>query len=145
MEDINVKVLDEMNKGTTMGMNAIHYVSDKVGDDRFKKVLDVEYGKYKEISDRIENVYSQYTTEKEPHETSKMEKMMTWYGINMRTMTDKSNSKISELLMQGTNMGIIEGRRLLNNNPSIDTEVRQILNDFVVMQEDSVETLKKYL
>lgn len=145
MEDINVKVLDEMNKGTTMGMNAIHYVSDKVGDDRFKKVLDVEYGKYKEISDRIENVYTQYTTEKEPHETSKMEKMMTWYGINMRTMTDQSNSKISELLMQGTNMGIIEGRRLLNNNPSMDTEVRQILNDFVVMQEDSVETLKKYL
>ena len=145
MQDINVKVLDEMNKGTTMGMNAIHYVSDKVGDDVFKKVLDVEYGKYKEISDRIENIYSQYTTQKEPQETSKMEKMMTWYGINMRTMNDQSNSKISELLMQGTNMGIIEGRRLLNNNPSIDNEVRQILNDFVVMQEDSVETLKKYL
>ena len=145
MQDINVKVLDEMNKGTTMGMNALHYVTDKVGDERFKKVLDVEYGKYKEISDRIENIYSQYTTQKEPQETSKMEKMMTWYGINMRTMNDQSNSKISELLMQGTNMGIIEGRRLLNNNPSIDNEVRQILNDFVVMQEDSVETLKKYL
>ena len=145
MQDINVKVLDEMNKGTTMGMNAIHYVTDKVGDERFKKVLDVEYGKYKEISDRIENIYSQYTTQKEPQETSKMERMMTWYGINMRTMNDQSNSKISELLMQGTNMGIIEGRRLLNNNPSIDNEVRQILNDFVVMQEDSVETLKKYL
>ena len=63
----------------------------------------------------------------------------------MKTMTDQSNSKISELLMQGTNMGIIEGRRLLNNNPSIDNQVKQILNDFVVMQEDSVETLKKYL
>ena len=63
----------------------------------------------------------------------------------MKTMTDQSNSKISELLLQGTNMGIIEGRRLLNNNPSIDKDVRQILNDFVVMQEDSVETLKKYL
>jgi hypothetical protein len=47
--------------------------------------------------------------------------------------------------MQGTNMGIIEGRRLLNNNPSVDNEVKNILNDFVVMQEDSVETLKKYL
>ena len=56
-----------------------------------------------------------------------------------------SDSKIAELLLQGTNMGIIEGRRLLNNNPSVDTEVKQILNDFVVMQEDSVETLKKYL
>lgn len=145
MEDINVKVLDEVNKGATMGMDAIHFVSEKVGDERFKKVLDVEYNKYKEISTRVNDIYSQYNTEKEPHETNAMNKMMAWYGINMKTMTDQSNSKISELLMQGTNMGIIEGRRLLNNNPSVDTEVRQILDDFVVMQEDSVETLKKYL
>jgi hypothetical protein len=47
--------------------------------------------------------------------------------------------------MQGTNMGIIEGRRLLNQNQNIETDVKNILNDFVVMQEDSVETLKKYL
>lgn len=144
MEDVNVKVLDEVNKGTTMGMEAIHFVSDKVGDERFKKVLDVEYGKYRDIANRVDNIYSQYSQD-EPQETNIMNKMMTWYGINMKTMNDQSNSKISELLMQGTNMGIIEGRRLLNNNPSIDNEVKQILNDFVVMQEDSVETLKKYL
>ena len=107
--------------------------------------MDVEYGKYKEIANRVDNIYSQYTMAKDPQETNMMNKMMTWYGVNMKTMNDQSNSKISELLMQGTNMGIIEGRRLLNNNPSIDNEVRQILNDFVVMQEDSVETLKKYL
>lgn len=145
MEDINVKVLDEVNKGATMGMDAIHYVSNKVADERFKKVLDVEYGKYQEITNRVNDIYSQYISEKEPQETNTMNKMMTWYGVNMKTMTDQSNSKISELLMQGTNMGIIEGRRLLNNNPSVDTEVKQILSDFVVMQEDSVETLKKYL
>lgn len=144
MEDINVKVLDEVNKGTTMGMDAIHYVSNKVSDERFKKVLDVEYGKYQSISNRVNEIYSQYA-QKEPQETNAMNKMMTWYGVNMKTMNDQSNSKISELLMQGTNMGIIEGRRLLNNNPSVDNEVKQILNDFVVMQEDSVETLKKYL
>ena len=144
MADINVKVLDEVNKGTTMGMDAISYVSEKVGDERFKTVLDVEYGKYKKIANRVSDIYSQYSQE-EPQETNKMDKMMTWYGVQMNTIKDKSNSKISELLMQGTNMGIIEGRRLLNNNPSIDNEVKQILNDFVVMQEDSVETLKKYL
>ena len=144
MEDINVKVLDEVNKGATMGMDAIHYILNKVGDEKFKKVLDVEYGKYQEITNRVNEIYSQYAT-KEPHETNAMNKMMTWYGVNMKTMNDQSNSKISELLMQGTNMGIIEGRRLLNNNPSVDTQIKQILNDFVVMQEDSVETLKKYL
>lgn len=61
------------------------------------------------------------------------------------TMNDDSTSKLSELLMQGTNMGIIEERRLLNQNENAATDVKNILNDFVVMQEDSVETFKKYL
>ena len=144
MENQNLNILDEVNKGATMGMDAISYVSEKVKDNDFKEVLDVEYNKYQDISNRVNDLYNNYS-DKEPHETNTMTKMMTWYGIQMNTMTDKSNSNISELLLQGTNMGIIEGRRLLNNNPSVDKNVRQILDDFVVMQEDSVETLKKYL
>lgn len=142
-QDMNV--LDEVNKGATMGMDAINYLVPKVKDGKFKGVLDIEYNKYKDISRRANNLYENYTTEKEPHETSTMNKMMTWYGIQMRTMNDDSNSKISELLMQGTNMGIIEGRRLLNQNPNMNPKIKTLLSDFVKMQEDSVETLKTYL
>lgn len=144
MENQNLNILDEVNKGATMGMDAISYVSEKVKDDTFKEVLDTEYNKYKDISNRVNSLYSNYS-DKEPHETNAMNKMMTWYGIQMKTMTDDTTSKLSELLMQGTNMGIIEGRRLLNQNSNIEPNVKNILNDFVVMQEDSVETLKKYL
>ena len=144
MENKNLNILDEVNKGATMGMDAISYVSEKVTDDKFKNVLDKEYNKYQKISERVNDLYSNYTN-KEPHETNAMNKMMTWYGIQMKTMTDDTTSKLSELLMQGTNMGIIEGRRLLNQNPEAEKDVKNILNDFVVMQEDSVETLKKYL
>ena len=143
--DINKKVLNEVRKGSKMGMDAIKYVSDKVTDNKFQNVLDVEYNNYKEIFNRVGTIYPNYDKTDDPQETSTMNKFMTWNGIQMKTITNQSNSKISELLLQGTNMGIIEGRRLLNNNPSIDKDVRQILNDFVVMQEDSVETLKKYL
>ena len=144
MEEKNVKVLDEVSKGATMGMDAISYVSEKVGDKRFQEVLNVEYGKYKKIYDRVNDIYSEYSS-KEPQETNTMNKMMTWYGVQMNTRTNKSNSKISDLLLQGTNMGIIEGRRLINNNKNVDEQVKKILSDFVTMQEDSVETLKKYL
>ena len=143
--DINKKVLNEVSKGSKMGMDAIKYVSDKVTDNKFQNVLDVEYNNYKEIFNRVGTIYPNYDKTDDPQETSTMNKFMTWNGIQMKTITNQSNSKISELLLQGTNMGIIEGRRLLNNNPSIDKDVRQILNDFVVMQEDSVENLKKYL
>ncbi len=144
MENQNLNTLDEINKGATMGMDAISFVSEKASDADFKEVLDVEYNKYKDISRRVNNLYANYS-DKEPHETNAMNKMMTWYGIQMKTMTDDTTSKLSELLMQGTNMGIIEGRRLINQNNDIDHDVKNILNDFVVMQEDSVETLKKYL
>lgn len=144
MENQNLNILDEINKGATMGMDAISFVSDKVSDSKFKGVLDTEYNKYKKISQRVNDLYANYS-DKEPHETNTMNKMMTWYGIQMKTMADDSNSKLSELLMKGTNMGIIEGRRLMNQNTDIAPDVKNILNDFVVMQEDSVETLKKYL
>lgn len=144
MENQNLNILDEINKGATMGMDAISYVSEKVLDNQFKEVIDVEYNKYKKISQKVNDLYANYSN-KEPHETNAMNKMMTWYGIQMRTMKDETTSKLSELLMQGTNMGIIEGRRLINQNIDMAPEVKKILNDFVVMQEDSVETLKKYL
>ena len=140
----NLNILDEVNKGATMGMDAISYVNEKASDNDFKKVLDTEYNKYQKISERVNNLYDKYS-DKEPHETNAMNKMMTWYGIQMRTMMDDTTSKLSELLMQGTNMGIIEGRRLMNEHQNAAPDVKNILNDFVVMQEDSVETLKKYL
>ncbi len=140
----NLNILDEVNKGATMGINAISYIFPKVQDSDFKKVLNVEKNKYEKISERVNDLYANYS-QKNPHETNTMEKIMTWYGIQMNTIKDNSTSKLSELLMQGTNMGIIEGRRLINHNSNVGQDVKNILNDFVVMQEDSVETLKKYL
>ncbi len=145
MKENDLNVLDEVNKGATMGMDAIEFIVKKVGDENFKKTLDLEYNKYKDISRRANDLYENYTYEKEPHETSAMNKVMTWWGVQMKAMNDKSNSNLSELLLNGTNMGIIEGRRLLNQNPDINQDIHALLDDFVKMQEDSVEKLKCYL
>ena len=63
----------------------------------------------------------------------------------MKSMNDKSNSNLAELLINGTNMGIIEGRRLLNQNPNINQDIHTLLDEYVKMQERSVETLKSFL
>ena len=125
MENQNLNILDEINKGSTMGMDAISFISEKVTDSTFKEVLDGEYSKYRDISERVHQLYSNYS-DKEPHQTNAMNKMMTWYGIQMKTMADDTTSKLSELLMQGTNMGIIEGRRLLNQNHDAAQDVKNI-------------------
>lgn len=144
MEDKNeINVLDELNKGACMGKDAIHFILDKVKDDDLKEELNRQYSKYEEISDKIKKLYPEYN-EGKPHETSAMNKVMTWYGIEMKTFTDESTSKIAELLLQGTNMGIIEGRKLLNHKQT-DPEVEKIAKEYVDMQEDAVEKLKKFL
>ena len=64
--DINKKVLNEVSKGAKMGMDAIRFVSDKVSDSRFQNVLNVEYGKYKEIFNRVGNIYHNYDLTDDP-------------------------------------------------------------------------------
>lgn len=144
MENENeINVLDELNKGACMGQDAIHFVLDKVEDKNLKKVLNEQYKKYQNITEKIAKLYPDYS-KNEPHETSAMNKAMTWYGIEMKTLMDDSTSKITELLLQGTNMGIIEGRKLLNHKTT-DREVHKLVQEYVDMQEESVEKLKKFL
>ena len=143
MEKENINALDEIHKGSCMGIDAISFVLDKVEDDRLKKELEKEEKEYSHIKLEIEKIYPLYN-EGKPHETSTMNKVMTYSGIEMKTLTDKSTSKLAELLLQGVNMGIIEGRRILNKK-EIDSEVRKIINDYVLMQEKNVEVLKSYL
>ena len=144
MEDKNeINVLDELNKGACMGRDAIHFIMDKVKDENLKKELENQYAEYKKISDKISQLYPEYSND-EPHETTVMNKAMTWYGIEMKTMKDDTTSKLAELLMQGTNMGIIEGRRLLNQKDT-DPEVHKIVCEYVDMQESAVEKLKAFL
>ena len=142
-KDNEVNVLDELSKGACMGRDAIHFIMDKVEDENLKKELDRQYREYKEISEEIGKIYPEYS-EDEPHKTSAMTKVMTWYGIEMKTLMDSSTSKLAELLMQGTNMGIIEGRRLLNDK-NTEEEIKKTVEKYVQVQETAVEKLKPFL
>ena len=139
----NINALDEIHKGACMGVDALSFVLDKVEDREFKKELEREYNDYKTIASEIEKIYPKYNDDK-PHETNVMNKAMTWSEVEMKTINDKSNSKIAELLLNGVNMGIIEGRRILNKK-KIDDEVSKIVSKYVNMQEKSVDVLKSYL
>ena len=140
----NINALDEISKGACMGVDAISDILDKVEDNKFKKILKNQKEFYDDIKKEVDKIYSKYNSEDIAHETNIMTKAMTWSMVNMKTLTDHSNSKIAELLLQGTNMGIVEGRKILNNK-KIDDEVSQIINNYVNKQEEFVESLKDYL
>ncbi len=141
--DSNRYILNELNKGIKMGMDSISTVSEKVQDDRFKQDLKYQYDEYNKILNEVNNELTNY--DDFPKELNPMQKAMGWMGVELNTISDKSNSKIAEMMIQGTNMGIIEGVKLLNQNPEADAEVKNVLNEFIKFQENTVEQLKKYL
>ena len=138
-----INALDEVNKGVSMGKDATHFILDKTNDKKLKKELETQYKEYEKIAKQIEKLYAKYSDDN-PHETNSVNKMLTWYGVEVKTLLDNSSSKIAELMLQGTNMGIIEGRKLLNNK-DLDKKVHEIIEYFVDMQETDVENLKQFL
>ena len=136
-------ILNEINKGIKMGMDSISSIAEKVTDDQLKDDLQSEYNQYNAILNDVNAELGKY--EEFPKELNPAQKMMGWFDIQMSTLTDNSDSKIAEMLIKGTNMGIIEGVKLLNNNPETTDTIKNILTNFIQFQENNVERLKEYL
>ena len=138
-----IDILKEISKDSKMGMDSLTMVTKKVQDDKFKKLLDEQHNEYQNIFDRTQELLVQHDENIE--DVPAMQKMMAWTGIQMNTMNDKSNSQLSELLIQGNDMGVVKGTKLLNNNEFTTPEIKNLLSDFVRLQEKNIDDLKKFL
>ena len=141
--DNNINVLDELNKGCYMGIDSLNLIIPKIDESKFRNLLEKQLIEYKDLSTRITDLYKEYT-DTDIHKTNLMTKAMTWYGIEMDTMMDKSISNVADMFIKGTNMGIIEGKRLLNNK-TMDKKVHKICKEYIKVQEAYLDKLKEYL
>ena len=141
MDDLTI--LNEIHKGVTMGMASLELVSEKTEDSSLKDDLSFQYNEYQNT---LNTVNSKFKEQGEiPDDTPMNTKLMGWTGIQFNTLNDTSNSKLSELLIQGYDMGIIKGVKLLNQSPEASQDVKNILNGFISMQENCIDRLKKFL
>lgn len=141
--DNNINILDELNKGCCMGIDSLNYIIPMIDESKFRNLLEKQLIEYEDLSRRITLLYKEYT-DTDIHETNIMTKAMTWYGIKMDTMMNKSISNVADLFIKGTNMGIVEGKKLLNNK-TMDKKVHKICSEYVKMQEEYLDKLKEYL
>ncbi len=144
MEENNLKILKEIHKATKMGMDSISFVAEKLDDNKLKDNLSFQYTQYGQVMDRVNKLYENYG--EIPEDKNVMNTIMGWTGVQMNTLNDKTPSHIAEIMIEGTTMGIIEGRKLMNNEANqASKDVKDLLNNFVTFQENNVEQLKKFL
>jgi len=139
----NNEILNEIHKGAKMGMESIGTITEKVEDLNLKKVLTAQYNEYKKIYDNSEVLIAK--NHGKPEDIPPMQNMMTWMGIQMNTLTNTSNNKLADLMIQGINMGIIKGNEILNHEKNMPQEIHQLVNDYVTLQERNLDEMKKWL
>ena len=100
----SLNILNEMAKAAKMGMNSINYVSSKVGDTNMRENLSTQYRGYGKLLDKVNTEFEKYG--EIPDDETVATKMMTWSGIQMNTMNDKSNNNIAKIMLQGNSMGV---------------------------------------
>ena len=138
-----IEILKEISKDAKMGMDSLTTVTKKAEDENFKNLLNTQHDEYQNIFDRTQELLVKNNEDIEDVPT--MQKVMSWTGIQMNTMSDQSDSKLSELLIQGNDMGIVKGTKLLNSSQFQDPEIQNLLADFVRLQEKNIDDLKKFL
>ena len=141
MDDLTI--LNEIHKGVTMGMSSLEEIFKKSSDQNFKDNLSMQYNTYLDTLNKVNNEFEKVG--RIPDDTPINQKLMGWTGIQINTVNDTSNTKLSELLIQGYDMGIIKGTKLLNQSPEASKNVKNILNEFIQLQENNITQLKKFL
>ena len=142
-ENINLTILNELAKANKMAQSSITYVSDKIDDENMKENLSTQYAEYGKILEKVNTEFEKYG--EIPDEEKPMTKIMSWTGIQMNTMNDKTNSHIAEIMIQGNLMGVIEGQKLLNHSQEMEPQIKDLLNEFITLQNNNIEKMKEFL
>lgn len=138
-----IEILKEINKGSKYGINGINLTLQKAVDSNFKNVLVEQKVEYENIYNRSKTLLA--LKDQKSEDLDPLEKAMSWMAIQMSTLTNASNSKLAEILIQGNDMGIIKGQKLLNSPHVKDSTTKNIIKDFITLQQENIEGLKKYL
>lgn len=127
----------ELINGLNMGMNSIDQMIDKVES---KELRDIILNLRKDYDDLFEKVQRHYPDiDKEIKKNIIGEAM-----LKMKTMMI-DDKKITKMLIEGCNQGIMTMRELMNENTYIEANLRSCILDLEDISKRYIDELKPYL
>lgn len=138
-----IKLLQECDAGTKMGVGSIDEVLEKVRDEKLKKLLSESKAHHEKLQEDIEHLLRQLDSrEKEPN---MMAKGMSWMKTNVKMGMDESDSTVADLLTDGCDMGIKSLYRYMNQYKDAEQEATAIAKRLIDIEAKLETELRKYL
>ncbi|WP_029505093.1 hypothetical protein [Lachnoclostridium phytofermentans] len=141
--DGNAELLNFVYQNSQMGIETLHQIIGIVEDNKFKKRLESQYKEYEKINKAAEKLLNSNGYDEKG--ISAFDKIKTYFMINIQTLTDKSTSHIAEMLIIGSNMGVIDAIKNLKKYKNAEQEINELMDQLLKFEEDNIKELKEYL
>ena len=120
MKSQEVAVYREVQRNAEMAMKAIDALSGKVYDDSLAMQISRQSIKYSEFHN--EAMKHLLEAKAEPYRSSYLSELMLKMGVHYNTLLNTSTGHIAEMMIKGSNNGILEGEKILHHNEGAGEE-----------------------
>jgi len=138
-----IKLLQECDAGTKMGVSSIDEVLEKVQDEKLKKLLSESKAHHEKLEEDIERLLKQHNAEEK--EPNLMAKGMSWMKTNVKMGMDESDATVADLLTDGCDMGIKSLYWYMNQYKEADQESMAIAKRLIDIEAKLETELRHYL
>ena len=137
-----MELLQYIYKTADMGVSGIDSVLSRMEASPIQQTLESQRSEYLDISRKARHMIESRGGEAEG--TGKMAKTSADWMTAGKMALDDSPSKIAEMTIQGTTMGITKTLKHLHDSPDRG-ETTDLGNRLLRLQERNLEEMKKYL
>ncbi|AGA69049.1 hypothetical protein Desdi_1556 [Desulfitobacterium dichloroeliminans LMG P-21439] len=139
----NAELLNFVYQNSQMGVATLNQLIEIIEDNKFKNHLKSQYQEYQEFHKAAEDMLKENGFDEKG--ISALEKIRTYLMISFDTLTDKSPSHIAEMLIVGSNMGIINAVKNIKKYQDAEAHILKLMERLLRFEENSVQELKVYL
>lgn len=141
----NAELLNYIYQNAQMGQDSINKILEIMDrDDEFKEHLENQFREYKEVFDEAEKMLNDLG--EDAKDINKLQKKQAEVMIEMKTMKGRSADHITEMLMKGNLMGIIQLiRRMKEYKGKVDDEVYALADKLIKTEEINLQDGRKFL
>lgn len=138
----NKIVLEEISKGLDMGIQSIEAVKTHIENTAMQVVVEKQENDYHlsiEKANQLSKDMDEHQGTGKAIETAFLKSM-----IKMKTMVDDSDAHIAKMLVQGSNMLIIDLNKIKNDYVN-QHEVTQYIENLLESEQKHIDALKPFL
>lgn len=139
----NAELLNFIYQNSLMGVDTIEQLIGIVKDENFKKHLESQFKEYKEIHSAAQKALNENGYDEKG--IGALDKIKTYIMINLQTLTDKTPSHISEMLIIGSNMGVINAVKNLKKYQHAESGIVNLMERLLKFEENNIQQLKEFL